>query len=375
MEVIKVLHLSTGRSWRGGENQLRFLLAGLRGRGIESRVLVQPGTQLAGKFSEYAAVHELRMSNDMDLFAAFRVAALCRKYGCEVLHAHTARAHLLALLAKKIIRRRGAPAPRLVVHRRSEHRGGFSFIDRWKYLNADVDLFICISGAIAEELRSCGVPEERLRVVHSAVDPEPHRGHAARRAEVRRELGIAGDQPVVCCVAAMEPLKGADVLLRAWKDLAGTGFSGKLIMAGEGSSLAELRKYAAETGLSGSVLFTGFREDVPRLMAGSDILVLPTLSEGLGTVLLDGLLAGCALVASAVGGVPEVVIDGTTGILVPPGDPGAIAGAVRKLAGDPVLRGELVKNGQRLVGARFSIENMVETTFQIYKALAAEPGC
>ncbi len=371
MEIIKVLHLSTGRSWRGGENQLRFLLKGLQGRGIESHVLVQPGTPLSRKFSDYATVHETRMRNDMDLFAVFRIAVLCEKNAFEVIHAHTARGHLLALLAKKIIRSRGNPAPRLVVHRRSEHRGAFSFIDRWKYLNEDVDLFICISKAIAEGLRACGIMAERLQVVHSAVDPRPHSNYAAQRTAVREEFNVAADQPVVCCVAAMEKLKGVDVLLQAWKVLAEKGFSGKLVMIGEGALLEKLREYVRKSGLAGSVLFTGFREDVQRLMAGSDILALPTLSEGLGTVLLDGLLAGCALVASDVGGVPEVVIDQTTGILVPPGDPAALVKAIERLAGDPGLRGELVNAGRRLIESQFSIEDMVEKTCQIYKDLGS----
>jgi glycosyltransferase involved in cell wall biosynthesis len=370
MEKMKVLHVSTGRVWRGGENQLSFLLKGLAGLGVENHVAVQPGTPLTANFAPYAAVRELRMGNDLDLPAAFRLASFCSKEGFAVLHAHTARAHSLALLAKKIITLRGNRPPALVVHRRSEQGGEFSFSDRLKYLSPGVDRFICISAVIAEQLRARGVPQDRLQVIHSAVDPAPHAAAAVQRAAARAEFGIAPDQTAVCCVGAVEKLKGSDVMLRAWLDLSRSGFNGKLLMIGEGALLGELKSFAAANGLAGSVIFTGFRNDVPRLMAACDALALPTLSEGLGTVLLDGLLAGCVPVASEVGGVGEVVLAGRTGLLVPPGDPAALAAALNRLAASPALRAEMVQAGRALAASDFSITDMVRRTFAVYGGLA-----
>lgn len=370
---MKVLHLSTERAWRGGENQLRYLVRGAKAAGIDSHIVLQPQTSFAEKFAGDATIHEVRMRNDADIFAAAHIAKICSNENIDMIHAQSARGHTLGLLTKKYLRLTGAKSlPRLIVHRRVEHRKDMTWADRWKYLNVDVDHFICVSKAIARDLAKNGVSESKLSVVHSAVDPLPHLQHDAMREQIRSDMNISSQGLVVSCVAAMEEAKGVTYLLNAWdaflkalpSDQAKL-LSPKLWMIGQGNQLETLKSQY----VSDSIVFTGFRNDVPRLMAGSDILVLPTLWEGLGTVLLDGLLAGCAPVASEVGGVPEIVIHEKTGLLVPARNSDAIKQALLRLTNDPELRKKLVVEGQKNIAANFSLEAMVHGNIKIYRSL------
>jgi glycosyltransferase involved in cell wall biosynthesis len=140
-------------------------------------------------------------------------------------------------------------------------------------------------------------------------------------------------------------------------------------MIGEGAIRRELEQQVSSSPYPDSVLFTGFRRDVARLMAACDVLILPTLWEGLGTVLLDGLLAGCAVIGTDVGGVPEIIQDQQTGLLIPAKDPFAIANAVSTLAASPQLRSQLLRRGQSHVAKNFSLSSMIEGNYKTYQEL------
>lgn len=366
---MKVLHIATEKSWRGGENQLRLLVQGLKKRGFENHLVVQPESSAAKIFAEAAITHPITMRNDLDIIAATQIAALCRQKSIDLIHAHTARAHALGLLAKSILRTTFSKLPFLVVHRRVEQSGTLSFMARLKYLNRNIDRYICVSKAIANGMIDAGIKEQDIRVVYSAVDTELHRNHDVDRTETRKEFQLAPDDFVVSCVAAMEQAKGVDYLVEGWMAFKRRVPSAKLLMIGEGGLRAELDAGIKSSKYPDSVIFTGFRRDVPRLMAAADVLILPTLWEGLGTVLLDGLLAGCAIIGSNVGGVPEIIEDRKTGLLIPPKDPNAIANALNILAENPSLRSEMVAAGRIHVARHFSLEAMVDGVAGTYKEL------
>lgn len=363
---MRVLHISTEKNWRGGENQLRLLVQGLKEHGIENHLVVQPESSAAKIFAEVATTHPLKMRNDLDLFAAKRIASLCQREGIDLIHAHTARAHSLGLLAKKWLKCFGKNPPKLIVHRRVEQSKNLSWLERGKYLNPDVDLYICVSKAIAAGMVKAGVNSRRLRTVYSAVNPAPHVNRDAMRVDTRHEFQIPDEDFVVCCVAAMEEAKGVNYLLEAWQQVHRQDPRAKLLMIGEGNLKSALEEKAKSQSFGSSVIFTGFRRDVARLMAGADVLVLPTLWEGLGTVLLEGLLADCVIVGSDVGGVPEIIEDHKTGLLVPPGEPNAIAAALLNIKHHPAKSKQMIEAGQQHAAKHFSLQSMVEGNHQAY---------
>lgn len=360
-----VLHLSTERAWRGGENQLLMLLKGSVSENVKNHVVVQPKSELGQRFAPFASVHEISMRNDVDILGAWGIAQLVRTGRIDIIHAHAARGHSLGILAKKILRCLGGPLPVLIVHRRVEQKANLSLLERWKYQNKDIDQYICISQAVAQGLVACGTSSNRIRIIRSAVDAAEFTDGNSLRTQVRRELGLASDAFVACFVGAVEEAKGIIYLLQAWSEFKTQAPSARLIVVGNGDLLERLKGENPSAETSG-VLFTGFRNDSRRILAASDVLVLPTLWEGLGTVLLEGLLAGCALIASNVGGVPEIVLDKKTGLLVPPRDPDAIAFALKSLYESKSLSDQLVAAGQTHVAQNFSVDVMVKSILSCY---------
>src|SRR5262249_13520238 len=197
------------------------------------------------------------------------------------------------------------------------------------------------------------------RGVRSGIAPAPS-GAAAPAA--RESFGFSADDVVFTCVARFAPQKAHGVLLRA---LAGSPPRVKLLLVGDdpfGDGRRRAEAEARELGLEGRAVFAGIRRDVPAILSMSDAFVMASLWEGLGLVFVEARAAGLPVVARRVSAVPEVVIDGETGLLAPPGEPAALAAALERLAGDPELRRRLGLAGRARVRERFGLERMIEET-------------
>lgn len=365
---MKVLHISTEKNWRGGENQLLNLLKGLSERQIKNYVVVRPGTPMIERFSPHARVHPLKMSNDLDIYAAWKIAQICRDESIGIVHAHTARGHSLGLLAKKLLKTTHPTLTfKLIVHRRVLPKEKLTFFERLKYQSPSVDRYICVSKAVAVGLAASGVQEQKIRIVYSAVDATRFAKSDELRKLFRDENLIPPDMTVVSAIAAVETQKGSGVLIEAWKALSHSCPKAKLFVVGQGNLLDDLKANIAKANLSSDVIFTGFRDDIPKIMAGSDVVVLPTLWEGLGTVLIEALLAGSSVIGSNVGGVPEIIIDGKTGLLVTPGDPASLRQALERMIHDRDLRKNLAIAGREHVLKNFSLAGMVDGVARVYQ--------
>ncbi|HEY3283630.1 MAG TPA: glycosyltransferase [Armatimonadota bacterium] len=208
----------------------------------------------------------------------------------------------------------------------------------------------------------------KLRVVHNGVDPAPPR---KSRTEVREELGLT-DEVVALQVARVDALKGHDTLLRSLGELASRGVRLVALVVGDGPERARLSALAQELGLGErQVRFLGFRSDVPDLLAASDLFVLPSLTEGLPLSVLEAMAQGLPVVASAVGGVPELIEDQREGLLVPPKDPRALAQALEALVTDRELRRRMGRAGEERVAASFTFDEMARRYDELYYELRA----
>ncbi len=214
-----------------------------------------------------------------------------------------------------------------------------------------------------------GIPERRIEIVHSGIDPtrfdgvEPHDFHA--------EFGLPAGAPVIGDVAAFGWHKAQEVLVDATPAILDAAPEARVFLIGEGKLRGKIEEQVAALGLQERILFTGFRHDVPSLIKGMDCFVMCSVLEGLCTSLLDSLALGCPAVGSAVGGIPEVLVDGVTGLTVPPRDPAALAAAVRRVLGNADLRESLVAAGRRHVDESFTVTTMVEGNLRLYERLLA----
>jgi glycosyltransferase involved in cell wall biosynthesis len=191
------------------------------------------------------------------------------------------------------------------------------------------------------------------------------------RADVRAELGVAPDAALIGAVGRLTADKGGqDVLIRAVGRVRETCPQVRLVMVGDGPLRPGLEQLTAQLGLTGTVIFTGLRSDVPRLLGALDVFVLPSEREALPVAVLEAMAAGLPLVATRVGGIPEVVEDGATGFLVPPGDVAAMHCVLERLTGDPALAARLGAAGQAHVQAHFTVQQMVRQVERLYDQLA-----
>jgi len=236
-----------------------------------------------------------------------------------------------------------------------------------------VDGIIAISRAVAGVLAAAGVPEERIRVVHSGVEP-PEIPPGARE-RVRAELVIEGDRTLIGTVAALTDHKGHRYLLEAIPPVVERHPEALFLLVGEGELRGELERQAGSLGLGSQHLrFLGQREDVPAILGALDLFVLPSHMEGLGTAIVDAQMAGLPVVATRAGGIPEIVLDGVTGLLAEPRDPACLAERILTMLDDAALRARLAGAGRRRAMEHFSADAMVDGTLAAWREFLARSG-
>ena len=230
------------------------------------------------------------------------------------------------------------------------------------------DCLLVNADAVRRWLMEQGYAAEKIHVIRNGiVPPRPADRDAATR--VRRSLGLAADVPLIGVLSRLNKMKGIEYFLEAAAAMGRRARPPRFLIIGDGGHRKELEQYAARLGLGERVFFTGFRTDVSDVLSALDISVLPSLSEGLSNSLLESMAAGLPVIATNVGGNPEAVEDGVTGIIVPPGDAGALARGMALLLDNAELAAGLGEAARRRVAQRFSIEQMVRETEALYLRL------
>ena len=360
---LRVLHVDSEIPWRGGERQVIELMRRQRAIGDDPHLAAPKRSALAERAAgEKFAVHPVPMRGTWDLGSVLALARLHRALRPDVVHWHTARAHALGALASLL-----APGPARVLSRRVDFPVRRSPGSRLLYA-LPIDAILAISGGVREALIGSGVPASRIQVVPSGIDLGPFQTPFDRPG-LRRRLGIADGELVILNVAALAPHKSQTDLLRAAASARGRRPDLRFWIAGDGPLRAELEAEHRALGLGDGVRFLGFRDDAADLFRAADLFVMSSYLEGLGTSILDAMAAGLAVVATRVGGIPEIVEHQASGILVPPRDPEALAAAILDLAGDPARRAALGARGRERA-REFSADATAERTRGAYlKAL------
>ncbi|HEU5102196.1 MAG TPA: glycosyltransferase [Roseiflexaceae bacterium] len=230
-----------------------------------------------------------------------------------------------------------------------------------------VDAYVAVSCHVARQLRQTfHIPRHKVKVIHNAVPLTPYL-HGASTAGA--SLADDSNLPSVLTVARLDEQKGLDYLLAAAALIPDARF----FVAGDGPERARLEAYARALGLDDRVAFLGYRSDIPDLLSNCDLFVLPSLFEGLPLSILEAMVAGKPVITSAIGGTDEVVIHEQTGLLVPPGEPIALARAIRAILDNPPLGARLAQAGQARVRQQFAAETMIQHVTQLYEEVLGRP--
>lgn len=366
------LHIDTARTWRGGQNQALLTVRGLKAIGQRVALVAHPDGELR-KRADDVEVFPLVPRSEVDLSAGWKLARLIGRLQPDIIHAHDPHGVAMAGMALSLEAasrwKHGRKAPALIASRRVDfHLRGNAF-SRWKY--RQVDAFICASDAIRQMLVGDGVSVDRAVTVHEGIDV--NRIDAAPRVNVHEALWLPHGAPLVGNVAALVPHKGQRYLIEAAHLVVQKIPDARFVILGEGELREHLEHLVREHHLEKHVLLPGFRTDVIGCIKGFDLFVMSSVTEGLGTSLLDAMACRTAIVGTKAGGIPEVVAPGDTGLLVEPRSARGLADAIIRLLQDPALRRQMAEAGYARVRNRFTVERMVAETAAVYERIARRP--
>jgi L-malate glycosyltransferase len=358
------LHIDTARTWRGGQNQVLLTVLGLRALGHRAMLVAHAAGELRQRAKEGLDLVPLTPKTEMDLGAAWRLSRLIKQLGPDIIHAHDPHGVAMAALALSMSTQLAKPP--LVASRRVDFHLKGNALSRWKY--RQVDCFICASDAIRQMIIADGVPPARVVTVHEGIDLG--RVEAAPTANLHAELWLPHHAPIVGNVAALVPHKGQRHLIEAAAIVIHKVPDARFVIAGEGELRPQLERQIKDHHLEKHVFLAGFRPDVLSVHKAFDVFAMSSITEGLGTSLLDAMACGKPIVATTAGGMPEVVADGRTGMLVAPRDHEAMAAAIGKLLTNAAARAEMGAAGLARVRTLFSADRMVQDTLAVYRRVA-----
>jgi glycosyltransferase involved in cell wall biosynthesis len=330
-----------------------------------SLVSLSPGS--AVRAIERLGVPVLVLDEPDDAIATGALATHLADTGAEVVHNHMYRAELVGTRAAIALGEAGHRRPWVIgtVHssriRSAEDRSVLA------HLTESMDHLVAVSRSIVHKIDTERPSRTPISLIHNGVDMDRY-AHQDPCCTLRDEYGMEPDAQIVGVVARLEPEKGHATLLDAWPRVVARVPRAYLLVVGEGSRREPLEDQAARLGISGHVIFTGRREDVPAVTAALDLAILPSYREAQGLTILEAMALSRPVIASNVGGIPEMVEDGRTGLLVPPRDPVALAGAIVRLLTDHAYADLLARAGHELVHEQFCVERMVRALEDLYDA-------
>lgn len=348
---------------------------------FEARRDYAPALQELGIREVCLGLHGLRSLPS----AALRLHALLREHAPDLVHTHLYVANQVGRVAARLSR-----LPILSTYHDADYepivRVGNPGLSRTTHLLLQLlDIaslissrarVVAVSDYVAASVqRRLRVPASRTTVIHNGVDTTLFRPDARGRADARTQLGLSASSRILICVGRMTPQKGQSTLIRAMAHIRRSLPESQLLLVGEGDSRQSNEALSVRLGLTAAISFLGARWDVADLLRASDLLVLPSLHEGFGLVLAEALATGLPVVASRVGPVPEIVSHDATGLLVPPSDPEALAGAILELLTNETRRARMRVSARAEAIERFSLPKMVRALETLYSEMVRlHPG-
>jgi len=306
-----------------------------------------------------------------DFRALFSLIWLIMKEKPDIVHTHSSKGGILGRLAAKI-----AGVPHIIHtphgHVFYGHFGAFAskaFLWIEKVFSKFTDRMVALTDGEKDDYINLSVcSPEKLCKIHSGVDVKKFMHTNGNRVEKRRSLGLDQNEAVIGFVGWLLPIKGPNYLLKAMDDVWRRHPEASLVLVGKGDMDVDLRAEAQRKNTNGKVKFLGWRKDIDEIMPLFDMLVLPSLNEGMGRVLVEAMAAGKPVVASRVGGIPDLVRHAETGYLVPPANEKALADGIKKLLDDPEKAKQMGQRGKEYC-QQFSLEAMIEKLDDLYSEL------
>ena len=364
---MQILHSSTPSSWRGGEQQLAYLLEELRELGVSQQLVCAAGGELAHwALARAFTVHPV---SRQPWAYALALRRLLQRGDIDLVHAHDARAHSLALLALLTIKRK----IKFVVSRRVDFPVKPGWLSQFKYSSRKVDLSLCVSACVADVLRGSVANIGAVAVVHSGVDPDRF-ASSSSTPNLRAQLQLPAGAKLVGQVAALAPQKDYPTFIKCAEVMAAARPDAFFLIIGSGPLEGQIRALVAQSAAASRIMMLGFRDDLTELLPQLDVLVLSSKTEGLGTTVLDAFAANVPVAATRAGGIGEMVQHQQTGLLADVGDAKQLAANALQLLAAPDAAQQLSSAATELLRSNFSKQATARKTHQHYLNLLSKPA-
>jgi len=371
-----IWHITTGGDRGGAKTHLLTLLPRLKQEEYRVKLICLNDGPLAAEGREQGlAVEVYPLTGMWDLSVIWRLAAGMRRESVGIIHTHGVRANFCGRIAARLA---GVPQVLTTVHSLvtlDYHTKLQNILSGWaERMTAPLtDRFIAVSGALGQKLIQAGIPPRKVVVIRNGIDTSAYRQPpAAVIAAGRQSLGLPPAGPVVGVIGRLVPVKAYDDFLAAAALVSRARPDVKFLITGDGPGEASLRDLARSLGLTDKVIFAGFRRDIPVVLAGLDVFVISSVSEGLPLVLLEAMAAGRPAVCTAVGGIPEVITDGVNGMLVKVHDTGELAAKVLAILQDKELSASLGARAQATVAEHFDADLQAAAMDRLYGEVLGE---
>ena len=359
---MRIAHISTQYSWRGGEQQIYYLHEELSDKNIDSIVLAKKNSEITSRIkSRGLSLEEFSFRSAYDLSTAWRIKSYANDQKVDLVHTHTAKAHTLAIFAALF----GMKA-KIIVSRRVDVPVKNNWFSRYKYNHSGVSSIICVSEKIKEITGERIKDSDKLYTVYSGVDLKKFQN--IERGRLRSQFAIKENYKIVGNISALAEHKDLPTFLRTAKRLLAEKTNLKFVIVGEGKERAAIEKMIVELDLKGKVILTGFRKDIPEILADIDVFLFTSKTEGLGTTILDALASGTPVVATRAGGVPEIIEKDGAGILSAIGDVESLASNVKSILDNQEIRKSIIEKGFQ-TAKTFSKTVTAEKTLNLYQTL------
>lgn len=362
-EAVHIVHISTQQSWRGGEQQLAYLVEHLNQHGVRQHIVCRYGGSVHHYCKQHRYTHTtIPARSALSLTSCATIASVCKRIPNAIVHAHDARAHSYAVLAAQFMGLRSA----IVVSRRVETPVASGFFSAAKYNHPSVKCIACVSEHVRSIMASSMRNTDKLITIHDGINQ--HRFSQIRLGTLRADLGLDNTVPLVGTVAALDPLKGLETFINTAAILHSADSTIRFVILGEGALRAELEALRSSLTLEPIVFLPGFRTNIHELLPDLDVFLFPSRSEGLGTSILDSMAAGVPVVATSVGGIPELVQHERNGLLVESHSPRDLADAVLQLLRNNTMRATIIHEAHHTV-QRFDVSAMANRYLQVYRSI------
>lgn len=359
---MRVLHISSEETWRGGEQQMAYLIDELQKTGVEQFVVAKKKSA----FEKYCINNNIEhitfnFSGNLNLQPPIWVKKFCKEKNIQLIHAHSAGGHAVAVIAGLI----GNKLP-IVLSRRVDFAPNKNPLSQFKYNYKKIGKIICVSDAVKQILLPSLKHPEKCVIIHDGVDLERF-SNVTKSNTLHHEFNLKDDTTVIANVAALAPHKDYFTFLNAAKKLQGK-LNAKFFIIGDGDLRKEIEQRIEALELKNEVIMTGFRNDLKDIFPEIDVLLFTSETEGFGSTILDAFACNVPVVATAAGGIPEIVKDNINGLLAPVKDADKLAENVLRLVEDKDLKLGLTMQAKEDV-KKFSKENMAAKTLEVYKEI------